>query len=423
LVSTRPSRGMRKVQIKTWYFILEGSNSFATVYYLYYLYFFMQKTHGFGNLANLRLAALSGLICMFAAWWGGKFAQERGYFTALKLGFGLMTLAMCAGPFIHSASGQVVIMAGLVVGMSLTWPTLEALVSEGENPASLARIVGLYNFVWAGTGAVAYFVGGAMLDRFGLKSMFYVPAALQLAQLGSTFWLESQATRVRGPDPNEKISAPPPVPGAKNPVFLRLAWFANPFAYIAINTLIAVIPSLAKRFELSTMLAGFCCSVWCFARVAAFGALWYWQGWHYRFRWLLASYLALVAGFTAVVLAPNLTVLILAQILFGLASGLVYYSSLYYSMDLSETKSEHGGIHEAVIGLGNFVGPAVGATTLYLLPHRPHSGTLAVTALLLAGGAGLVCIRYRGKGKLANPNSECQPTPKLQISKDLETQG
>ena len=34
-----------------------------------------------------------------------------------------------------------------------------------------------------------------------------------------------------------------------------------------------------------------------------------------------------------------------------------------------ETKGEHGGIHEAAIGLGNFAGPALGAASLDFLPQ------------------------------------------------------
>jgi hypothetical protein len=75
--------------------------------------------------------------------------------------------------------------------------------------------------------------------------------------------------------------------------------------------------------------------------------------------------------------------------------GLLYYSSLFYSMDRSETKGEHGGIHEAAIGLGNCAGPAVGAATLQLLPQHSQSGTFAVIVLLLFGLGGLVQI-WRG---------------------------
>src|SRR5437588_7304657 len=178
---------------KTGYFILEGLNSASTTYYFYYLYFFMQQVFGFGNKANLALAALNGLIVVFAAWQGGKFAQRFGYFTALKLGFSIMTLALAVGPQFHSPTGQVLIMSIAVIGMCFTWPTLEALVSEGETPAGLQRMVGLYNVVWAGAGAVAYFVGGALLDTLGSRSLFYVPAAILALQLALTLWLESKS--------------------------------------------------------------------------------------------------------------------------------------------------------------------------------------------------------------------------------------
>jgi predicted MFS family arabinose efflux permease len=386
-------------RLKTGCFVLEGLNSFATVYYFYYFYFFMQTVYGFGNKANLALAALNGAVYAIMAWLGGNFAQRFGYFTALKVGFVIMMGTLVVGSQLHSAGGHIVVMAVTVVGMCFTWPTLEALVSEGETRAGVQRMVGIYNMTWAGTAAVAYFSGGAMLEKLGPQSLFYIPVAIQIIQLGLTFWLESQArqaTLARGTKPAPSTPDPHPHPAATTKVFLRLAWLANPFAYIAINTLIAVIPGVAKRLQLSTMVAGFCCSIWCFSRLGAFFVLWRWNGWHYRFRWLLVSYLALVGTFAAILMAPNLVVLVLAQIVFGCVAGLIYYSSLFYSMDLGDTKGEHGGIHEAAIGLGNFAGPAVGAASLYLLPQYANSGALAVSGLLLLGLGGLLAIWHQG---------------------------
>src|SRR6185436_10833419 len=65
--------------------------------------------------------------------------------------------------------------------------------------------------------------------------------------------------------------------------FLRLAWLANPFAYIAMNTAIPLIPDLAARLDLSPKLAGFFCSIWFFSRMITFGVLAVWERWHYRF--------------------------------------------------------------------------------------------------------------------------------------------
>ena len=299
---------------------------------------------------------------------------------------------------VDSAAGHITVMLASVVGMSFTWPTLEALVSEGEDYAGLQRNVGLYNVVWAGTGALAYFSGGAMLDQLGLNSMFSVPLAILCLQLALTFRLAGVAKNT-GPDkardaipPGDQAAVSPPCPPEKARAFLRMAWLANPFSYIAINTLVAVMPGVALRLGLSTTLAGVCCSVWCFARLAAFFGLWFWPGWHYRFRWLLAAYLALIVTFTVIVIVPNLAVVVLAQLALGGALGLIYYSSLFYSMDVGDTKGVHGGIHEAAIGLGSFAGPAVGAAALYFMPQFANGGALAVSVLLLGGLGGLLGI-------------------------------
>ena len=58
-------------RLKTGYFVLEGLNSAATVYYLYYLYFYMGTVFGFGNKANLCLAALNGGTYALLAWGQG----------------------------------------------------------------------------------------------------------------------------------------------------------------------------------------------------------------------------------------------------------------------------------------------------------------------------------------------------------------
>lgn len=399
-------------RLKTGYFILEGLNSAASVYYLYYFYFYMEKVFGFGNKANLCLAALNGGTYALLAWGGGRFAQRFGYFSALKLGFGIMAGALAVGSQLQTAPGQVLVMVAVVAGMSFTWPALEALVSEGESRAGLQQMVGIYNAVWAGTGAVAAFSGGAMLDRLGLRSLFYVPMAVLITQLAVTFWLAERMRRAQNrsddlpsEQPNRvgsRILSPAPAEihphsPARAKCFQRMAWLANPFAYIGMNTVIALMPGIALRLELSTTLAGVLGSLWCFARFGMFIGLWLWPGWHYRFRWLLAGYLALVGSFLMILLAPNLPVLVAAQVVFGGAIGMAYYSSLFYSMDMSETKGEHGGIHESIIGLGNCAGPAVGAAALHFLPQYSHSGALAVTFLLLCGLGALTAIWWSAR--------------------------
>ncbi|HYV27832.1 MAG TPA: hypothetical protein VFA77_09885, partial [Candidatus Eisenbacteria bacterium] len=84
-------------KLKAGYQLLSGLNSFATTLYFYYLYFYLHTRHGFANRENLLLAASLGFLYTFAAIYGGRFAQKHGYFFALRLGYGMMIVALAAG--------------------------------------------------------------------------------------------------------------------------------------------------------------------------------------------------------------------------------------------------------------------------------------------------------------------------------------
>ena len=227
-------------QLKLGYFALEGINAFATAYYFNYLFFYMHREFGFSNLDNLLLSALNGFVYMGTAWYGGRFGQKQGYFAALSLGFGLMAGAMISGCFLDSLPGQFTAMIVWTLGMCFTWPNLEALASEDEPREGLTQMVGIYNVVWASGTAVAFFIGGALIEQLGWKSMFWLPAGLHLGQLILVLGLQQKsaaihaAARTAEMEVGTSASAAPEIPAvqqAEAKRFLRMAWFANPFAY------------------------------------------------------------------------------------------------------------------------------------------------------------------------------------------------
>jgi predicted MFS family arabinose efflux permease len=374
-------------------FTIEGINSFAVVIYGNYLYFFLRDHYGFTNKGNLAVAAFLGVVYTFASWQAGKFARRCGYFTSLKIGFSLLAVGLLIGWQVPSLAVVIASAAVASVGMCFIWPVLEALVSEGN---VAARAVGIYNITWAITNATAVFIGGTLIEKLGYQSIFYVPFGLMLIQLAMVLGIEKLHARLTLASAASAAPHDPHRPTLeKSRSFQSMAWLANPFAYIAINTLIAVLPGLASKFHLTPMVAGFACSLWCFVRFFAFIALWQWTGWHYRFRWLVTAYVLMVLSFAAILVVPNLAVVLAAQLVFGVTVGLMYYSSLFYAMDAHDAGSEHGGIHEAAIGLGNCIGPAAGAAALQFAAQSPNAGAFAVSGLLVCGLAGLVTIRLR----------------------------
>jgi predicted MFS family arabinose efflux permease len=391
---------VRQSQLKFGYFTLEAINSFAGTFFLFYLVFLTRDEFGFTTRDNLLLTATHGFFYIFASWQGGRFTQRFGYLNALKIGFAGMAVGLSLGLLVPGAIGQVLALIGWTLPCCLIWPSLEALVTEGEDYAGTARMVGRYNIVWSAASAVAFFSGGWLWDKFGKQGLYGICIALMIGQFCFTLWLARCAKKI--PHPTKPESAPAHQPEAAAlrqslppQRFLQMAWLANPFAYVAINTVGAVIPQLAQKFQLSPTQSGVFCSLWFFVRTFAFIGLWQWTGWHYRFRWLLGAFLGLVGGFATMMLASQLWLVLIAQIIFGAAIGLLYYSSLFYSMDVGEAKGEHGGLHEAAIGIGICAGPAVGAAALSFSAQAGNAGTWAVSGLLSVGLGGLLWLRGR----------------------------
>lgn len=404
---------MTRHQRKTLYFLFGGASSFAASFYSNYLLFLLRDDFGFGNRDNLAVSALNGLVYCVGSWQSGRFAQRFGCHTSLRVSFVGVCICLLAGMVLPPVWAKVATFAGWMLAICFTWPALEALITEGEPPSEIPRLVGIYNITWASSAAMAYLVGGAFFEHLGKASLFWLPVTIHLGELLTLIWLERQPVVTEPPIPPVPASHIPEAVAFKQPVspatFLKMAWLANPFAYVAMNTVLSVIPGLAHKFELTVAQSGLFCSIWLFARFSAFVLLWRWTGWHYRFRWLLMAFLALIAGFLMILLAPGLWLVALGQIVFGLAVGLIYYSSLFYSMDVGDTKGEHGGLHEAAIGAGNFLGPAIGAAALHFAPASPNASTWAVGGVLLVGLTALIWLRRQHQSALARSNGSVPP--------------
>src|SRR5208282_3154511 len=101
----------------------------------------------------------------------------------------------------------------------------------------------------------------------------YVPAAILVVELIMAFRMAHTGKVQQVVESDLPLLQRIP-DGASSPIppgiFLRMAWIANPLGYLAINTVVSTVPTLAKQFQFSEMEAGFICSIWLFARAVAF---------------------------------------------------------------------------------------------------------------------------------------------------------
>lgn len=394
-------------RLKMGCFVLEALNALGAAYYFNDLFFYMQGHFGFGNKNNLLLTAVYGFFYMISAWGVGRLAQKHGHFVFLRLGFSTVFAMMVVGALIPRFFGytrtalfaEVGVLVIWTLGLCGTWPMLQALVSRNESPEEKARTAGIYNIIWAVASAVAFLTGGALLDWLGGEILFWVAAGVHLIQLVLLVPLQRMyGNATPSTTQNAKHESIPPLnprPIAKARMFLRLAWIANPFAYVAIYGMLPMIPKLSERLGMSPALAGLVYSVWFWTRLGAFVWFWRWPGWHYRFGLLLSAFLAMIAGFAVILLCPQVWLIIAAEVVFGVAVGLIYYSSLFYSMDAGESTGKHGGVHEAAIGMGTLLGPMAGVIALRMFPTEFNAGTWNICILLGVGLTLFLAIRFR----------------------------
>jgi predicted MFS family arabinose efflux permease len=375
---------------KVLFYLIELINCYASIYYSNFLFFYLRRTFGFGEAENLLTAALGGFVYIIASWQGGKLAQRYGGIRMLYVGVCGIILSLSMGVVFTTPMAQVMVFCLWTVGVCFIWPSLETLISDRAG-ASLPKMVGIYNVTWAAGAATGYFTGGMLIEKLGMASLFWLPLGLVAVELA----ILPCAARLLQKENNHQCHEESPS-AAAYPIdarqFLRMAWIANPFSYVAINTIIPLIPSIAEKLALSTGMAGIVCSLWMFVRLAAFAAFWRWTGWHYRFQWLAGSFLLMIVCFFGILAAHSIGVLLAAQVGFGLSIGLIYYSSLYYSMNVTENQGSNAGLHEAMIGAGMFAGPALGAATFFLIPTA--IGAWSVGGLLCVGFSSLFFVRH-----------------------------
>jgi hypothetical protein len=89
------------------------------------------------------------------------------------------------------------------------------------------------------------------------------------------------------------------------------------------------------------------------------------------------------------------------QVLLGASMGLIFSASLYFGMVLSDGATEHGGYHEALVGVGAVIGPAGAAVAQMIFPGNTYAS--AGWASIVVGTAVVACaiVSFRPRAEVA----------------------
>jgi hypothetical protein len=353
--------------------------------------FFMKDRFGWGMRQNFVLAAAQGMAYVPAALLAGRITGLLGRGGALRIAYFLLTALAVAAWKLAGGLGSAGAVAGVVVlytfVIGTTWPVLESLVAGGE-PSGMALRLSTYNVVWPAAGALAIAIEGTLIKHWG-QAIFLVPAALHglaLLLVVANFRKKTLASH----DASLPHAEPEPELVRVRTLALWMSRTALPATYTVIYGLMPLMPFLGVMKNLGTSTQTVVASVWLFSRFAAFVVLAMGTWWHTRPRLLLWAALAMLVAFFGMTLPPtlgrspgiDLGCMIAWQAVLGAALGMIYSASLYFGMALSKGSTEHGGYHEALIGLGWVLGPGAGAMAERIKPGEMWVGIAAVGAVI-----------------------------------------
>jgi hypothetical protein len=238
-------------------------------------------------------------------------------------------------------------------------------------------------------------VSGTLIVRFP-AGMFFVPLLCHAAAL--VLVVPRRVEPGAACESPHDAMAEPGLLGQRR-LALQLSRIALPATYVVVYSLVALMPSLRTIQAFSPARQTIVASVWMGARFLAFLILGATAWWHTRPRILLWAAVAMLAAFLGVTLSGAAGAMILWQIPLGFAMGMIYTGSLYFGMVLSQGSTEHGGYHEALIGLGQVIGPAAALGADRAFPADWRAAVIAVAALVLVsvGMAAAVTAKQAGR--------------------------
>lgn len=383
--ATAPSRAPGKSILD--YYVIACVDSVAAALFLYCAYFWARESFGYSDGRNLLMGAAQGLAAVIAARYGGRLGDRIGYDRLIRLALPALALTLIVGSGLDAAWTPLAASVTYIGILTATWPNVEAAALHAPSRLSMPTRLGLYNVTWSFSGGLGFFLGG-WIYAWNPLGILWVPAALH-----GMLWLYLRVRRnvpaghtisaMQVPHSGDRISRE-----VKRP-FLHAAWIANAAHYFMATAFLALAPQLGERFGLPASRAIWLSCSLLFARGLAFVVFWLWPGWHYRWAWSLCAIALAPACLPAIFFSTSIALVAASFLLFGLATGLTYYTSIYYSLDYGENKGEHGGLHEAILGLGILAGPLAGA-----LGARAFGGArgaqwtvLALAALISVGAA------------------------------------
>jgi len=325
------------------------------------LYFIAESEYGFTQRESLLLAFINGLLYTAVAVsagvsvrWLERFTSPRGALAVVLVLQGALAPLLLVFPQATTLWVAAVLMTALG---ALQWPIVQHYLVSGRHGQAMRNAIGWWNASWMAATAIGLAVAGPM-KAAGIVE-WAIPSLLPVNLLALLFL----ARFPKAPPPHDAAEQARHVPSSYGPL-LSASRILHPMGYLVIGALSPILPYLLTNLGTTPALQAPIGSVWHVARFVAVIILWKTAFWHGRGMPLVVAGVLLSCGFALAVAAPSEPVLIAALGAIGLGQGAIYYSAIYYGLAVGGARVEAGGMHEALVGAGYFIGPLLGLVSI-----------------------------------------------------------
>jgi len=273
--------------------------------------------------------------------------------SALSSAF-LMVLCVASGMV---ASLGLFILLGVLVGAAsaLFWPPLEHHLGQGKPPEQLYGALSRFNLWWCSGYALATGICG-LLYKWSFRLPFMTAAACLLPIIAGSPFL-TRRNSFAAPVSSFAKAHEEKAGLEKKRFFLTTARIFIFLTYASAGCIIALFPKLGDSLRLSKPVISVTIFFFYLGQLLSFSILAKTRKWQESVACLLGGQVFMAAAFLAVFVCNHTAVFGGAFAVVGLASGLSYFSSLYYTLHEPVFKSSLAGVHEALLASGRLFGP------------------------------------------------------------------
>lgn len=328
----------------------------------------------FGTLGTLGYT----VSCLFSGRISDRFGRKRSAFG----GIALCSVVWFLYPF---APNPYVILAMVPVGglgLALFWPSVQAWLVEltKGGRAALTHNIGLFNLFWS-SGVMLGPVLAGQTWAMGRTVPFFLSTGLIVLVMIALLLTPRGRQPAEDEYDRSKTSGHDVDPGMWT-LFMRLAWYGLFGNWFLGATMRTMFPKLASTIGIGEQTVGWIMTIYYLAVLITFAAAWVTDRWQFRLSPLIAAEVLAMVGMVGAGLTTSASLFAVSFAVGGVAGGLSYVSSLYYSVHgPTRSRGKRTGLHEAILGSGALFGSLVGGIVAeYIHLRAPYFTVIVVLA-------------------------------------------